>query len=264
MNNRAAGFFFSLAVHTGAIFGLYYMSEKSDQQPSGLPPAKSIALQISQFHAPETRVSTPELPAQIEPVDKAIPEVEPQPTPVKEQTEVVPVKTLKSEKPQLSEPQHPQKKVEAPKKPVTPPQENKPLPEPVPDPNPEPPTAESAAVEAVIPESSTESAQTGRLSQTEIDALERYKAGVRAEILKNRVYPRQAKRKKQQGTVLLGFRLLPDGTVRRLEVRRSSGVGALDKAALTAVSRVGQFSVFPDSVSKPFWDFEIPVSFRIR
>ncbi len=49
-------------------------------------------------------------------------------------------------------------------------------------------------------------------------------------------YPAQARRRNQQGLVLLEVRLDADGAQRELKLLRSSGVPSLDQAALTAVS----------------------------
>ncbi len=51
------------------------------------------------------------------------------------------------------------------------------------------------------------------------------------------VYPRVARRLKQEGTVELRVRVSPEGTAAELAVARSSGVPVLDSAALDAVRR---------------------------
>lgn len=50
-------------------------------------------------------------------------------------------------------------------------------------------------------------------------------------------YPSQARRRNQQGTVLLEVRLDERGAQRSLSVLRSSGVASLDRAAVEAVAR---------------------------
>ncbi|NQD91286.1 energy transducer TonB [Pseudomonas sp. CrR25] len=49
-------------------------------------------------------------------------------------------------------------------------------------------------------------------------------------------YPTQARRRNQQGTVLVEVRLDARGAQRSLTVLRSSGVDSLDRAAIDAVS----------------------------
>lgn len=48
-------------------------------------------------------------------------------------------------------------------------------------------------------------------------------------------YPVECRRRKEQGVVLLGLVLAPDGTVAEISVRKSSGFDRLDRAALDAV-----------------------------
>jgi len=57
------------------------------------------------------------------------------------------------------------------------------------------------------------------------------------------VYPPAAKRKGYEGTVLLSVKILTNGTVSELRVKKSSGYSILDRAALKAVEK---------------WKFEIP------
>lgn len=50
-------------------------------------------------------------------------------------------------------------------------------------------------------------------------------------------YPRQARRRKQQGTVMLDVQVQPDGNPKQVRIAQSSGYAALDKAAQRAVIR---------------------------
>jgi protein TonB len=50
-------------------------------------------------------------------------------------------------------------------------------------------------------------------------------------------YPMLARRRGQQGQVLVRLEVAADGTAARAEVVRSSGVAALDRAARAAVAR---------------------------
>ncbi len=108
------------------------------------------------------------------------------------------------------------------------------------------------------PEKPAQASSTTRFNEI----VDLYKSGVRAEILKNRSFPRQAKRKRLEGTAVVGFRILQDGTVDQLGIVKSSGYDILDGAALKAVQKVRRFDAFPPPIEKPFWDFEIQVSFK--
>jgi len=87
---------------------------------------------------------------------------------------------------------------------------------------------------------------------------------LRAAILKNRVYPRQARRKKKQGTVKVSFRIEPNGEINSVTLVASSGVEALDKAAMSAVAGVGRFEPFPDNFAQSAKTITVPVSFKLR
>ena len=96
--------------------------------------------------------------------------------------------------------------------------------------------------------------------QAEVQYLDR----LRAEIAKNRVYPRQARRKKKQGTVKVSFSIAANGLISQVEVVSSSGVDGLDRAAVAAVSAVGQFESFPESFASDTKTITVPVSFKLR
>lgn len=92
---------------------------------------------------------------------------------------------------------------------------------------------------------------------------DKYKNTVRHAILKNRIYPRQSRRKRQQGTATVAFRLQKNGAIENLRIIVSSGIERLDKAALQAVGKVQRFGSFPKELARQYWDFEIPVSFKL-
>ncbi|MBD2838708.1 energy transducer TonB [Pseudomonas sp. JM0905a] len=50
------------------------------------------------------------------------------------------------------------------------------------------------------------------------------------------IYPAQARRRNQQGLVLVEVRLDADGQLRELRLLRSSGVESLDRSAMDAVA----------------------------
>ncbi|MGB0866049.1 MAG: energy transducer TonB [Granulosicoccaceae bacterium] len=92
----------------------------------------------------------------------------------------------------------------------------------------------------------------------------RYKDTLLQEITKHRKYPRQARRKRSQGVVLVFFVLQRNGDVSELRVLEGSGIKSLDKAALDAVRNVGQFPPFPAGVERAQWEFEFPVHFKLQ
>ena len=61
-------------------------------------------------------------------------------------------------------------------------------------------------------------------------------------------YPDEARRKKLSGALLLDVALNPDGSVREINVRRSSGHKSLDDAAVRIVELAAPFAPFPDEI----------------
>ena len=76
------------------------------------------------------------------------------------------------------------------------------------------------------------------------------------------IYPMEARKMGQQGTVVLSVRLTAEGTVEALAVKESSGYVLLDQAALRAVKRwqfqAGTFAGVPVG-----WPVEVPIEFRL-
>jgi len=61
-------------------------------------------------------------------------------------------------------------------------------------------------------------------------------------------YPDEARRKNLSGALLLDVGLNPDGSVREINVRRSSGHKSLDDAAIRIVELAAPFAPFPDEI----------------
>ena len=95
--------------------------------------------------------------------------------------------------------------------------------------------------------------------------LERqYSNNIRQMIEKKKVYPRKAKRRKQQGTVTVSFSVNKAGIVSKLRIVKSSGSKTLDNAALLAIKQVGRFPAIPVGIQKTFLSYTIPISYRLR
>jgi protein TonB len=89
-----------------------------------------------------------------------------------------------------------------------------------------------------------------------------YSQAVRMAVLAQRSYPQRARRKQLTGTVVVAFRVSADGMLQSTRIIASSGHPILDRAAVSAVDRVGRFTPFPDDINRLYWDFEVPVVFR--
>ncbi|HGJ5889818.1 MAG TPA: energy transducer TonB [Arsenophonus apicola] len=78
---------------------------------------------------------------------------------------------------------------------------------------------------------------------------ERYYSLVKQEIERNKIYPRQARKKRHRGRVLLQFNINTDGSLYDAKIIRSSGFNTLDKAALTAIAKSRSIGPKPVHIS---------------
>ena len=78
-------------------------------------------------------------------------------------------------------------------------------------------------------------------------------------------YPRRAKRRRWEGTVLIQFELTPDGVINKLKIAESSGRNILDQAALELfrVKMNNHFKVFPKEIDREKWSIKVPVSYNL-
>jgi periplasmic protein TonB len=86
-------------------------------------------------------------------------------------------------------------------------------------------------------------------------------AAVRAAIARAQRYPARALARGQRGTAFLRIAIDRDGRLEGAALARSSGVAALDDAALTAARNVGRFPAAPDDLPGTRFSFEVGVVF---
>jgi protein TonB len=170
----------------------------------------------------------------------------------------------------------------APKK-IQPPPRPKPTPRPIPKPvpqpvahrRPDPPPSEPEPTPMAEPEPSAEPADEQPLVETDADdpadpgLFSRQEHGAVQESVPlydlnpPPVYPRVARRRNFQGTVLLDVRVTAQGTVAEVKVARSSGYSVLDQSALSSV-RNWRFEPARQG-SRPFETWvQVPVRFELR
>ncbi|GAO36939.1 biopolymer transporter TonB [Sulfuricella sp. T08] len=73
---------------------------------------------------------------------------------------------------------------------------------------------------------------------------------IKVEKVGNLNYPEEAKRQKIYGSLQLIVNIKADGSVERVEVRRSSGHKVLDEAAIRIVNLAAPYAAFPDDIRK--------------
>lgn len=91
-----------------------------------------------------------------------------------------------------------------------------------------------------------------------------YGKKVRETINQNKTYPNISKKLKEEGLVIISFRVLKNGEIENINIKLSSNKERLDKAALNAVNETNSFEAFDENIKKPFLDFQIPLEFSIK
>lgn len=109
-----------------------------------------------------------------------------------------------------------------------------------------------------------EDAATGNAgASSEAQRAEARKAIV-AELARHFSYPRLAQRRGWEGTVVLTVRILPDGRLDEIRIKRSSGRTLLDRSARRALAHVQRLPAFADRVGEDGLALEIPVTYRLE
>jgi protein TonB len=103
--------------------------------------------------------------------------------------------------------------------------------------------------------------QDSSIGQGKANALEIYKAELRAMIDSNKYYPVISKRLGQTGTVVVAFTLLEDGNIIDVRIDRPSRFDRLNSSALDAVMKVERFKPLPKELGEARMDVKVPVTF---
>jgi periplasmic protein TonB len=94
--------------------------------------------------------------------------------------------------------------------------------------------------------------------------IDKYASKLRKEINKNKNYPTMSKKLREQGNVIISFRVLKSGQFTNIRVTISSSKERLDKAALNALYDTKEFEVFDKEINKEFLDFNLPLEFKLN
>lgn len=146
--------------------------------------------------------------------------------------------------------------------------EAKPEPKPKPAPRPKPPAPAQSNVSSAQERAagqgggtqageaqSARDASTSKARQQSLQA--QWGASIRARIDRRKRAPRGG----GSGTVVLSVSVAPSGALLAVSVRKSSGDGRLDQAALTAAQAAGRFAKAPKELTQPRYTFSLPVRF---
>jgi len=91
----------------------------------------------------------------------------------------------------------------------------------------------------------------------------KYLNRLRSLIEDKKIYPKSAKRLKQQGRVIVSFLITKEGTFKNISLKDSSKFKKLNKAALELLNNISRFEPIPDELEKNKWVIEIPINYKI-
>lgn len=94
--------------------------------------------------------------------------------------------------------------------------------------------------------------------------MSNYMGRIASRLHRQKRYPRAARRKKIQGTVVVSFTIRRNGSVAGVRLARRSGHAVLDQEVLSMVRRASPFPPFPANAGRNAITVTVPVSFRAR
>lgn len=95
-------------------------------------------------------------------------------------------------------------------------------------------------------------------------SIQSYNDIILAWLEKHKRYPRMARRRNQQGTAILYFKINRKGRVLNHKIRNSSGHSALDKEVTAMLYRASPLPPAPYNITGKTMEFTLPVAFNIN
>ena len=97
----------------------------------------------------------------------------------------------------------------------------------------------------------------------EVQQKQHYLAALAASINRSKYYPLSARRRGEQGVVVIRFVVQKSGELTDLAISKSSGSRRLDEAALKTVRRVTPFRPIPAALDRDDWSISVPIAFSL-
>jgi protein TonB len=91
-----------------------------------------------------------------------------------------------------------------------------------------------------------------------------YLASILAWLERHKEYPREAQRRRQQGTAVLAFELDRQGRVLSYRIKTSSGFAELDREVEAMIKRAEPMPPMPADMTQAKLELQVPVQFRLR
>lgn len=90
-----------------------------------------------------------------------------------------------------------------------------------------------------------------------------YYALIKAHLNRKKVYPPEAKKARQQGTVAVRFSVDRSGAVSNVSIKRSSGIDLLDQVTIALMGRVSPLPAFPASMAESRITLTLPIEYGL-
>ncbi|EKF18327.1 energy transducer TonB [Nitratireductor pacificus] len=220
----------------------------------------SEQMQEAEESAP-TEESPPEEVVELKPEPLPVPEPEPEPEPVEEPepTETVALPPDAAVPLPTPRPNPPEPKRELAKKP----EPRKKTVEKAQKPRPQRQQAASQAARKAQVQTRQSNRNAARQTSSGVSKAQqaRWQSRLMAHLERRKRYPADARRRREQGTVYVQFRIDDNGNVRSASIARSSGYPALDQAVVALVRRASPVPKPPPGVNKTI---TAPVRFNVR
>jgi len=90
-----------------------------------------------------------------------------------------------------------------------------------------------------------------------------YLSKLRTTIENNKIYPKRAKRLKQQGKVIVSFEITKSGHIKKVMLKNACPYKRLNNAALDLLIQIAKFEPIPKELEKNTWAIEVPINYSI-
>ncbi len=91
-----------------------------------------------------------------------------------------------------------------------------------------------------------------------------YVTTLRRWLEKHKTYPKSAKRRRQQGVVILAFSITRDGQVPEFRIKKESGYKSLDEETVAMLKRAQPLPKFPKDMEGDILKIALPIQFSLR
>ncbi|NVJ92754.1 MAG: energy transducer TonB [Methylocystaceae bacterium] len=91
-----------------------------------------------------------------------------------------------------------------------------------------------------------------------------YVTTLRRWLEKHKTYPKNARRRRQEGVVILAFSVTRNGSVPEFQIQKGSGYKALDEETIQVLKRAQPFPKFPKDMEGNILKIALPIQFALR